>query len=722
MRRAVPLVLALLVSTAHATTYTVAMAGGDFTSIQPALNVAVAGDTVQVGDGGGPWFERVTFPRSGNAVDGPIVLTAFPGEHPILDGTGVAGEDMILIEDRSWITVSGLEIRNNLGLHDGSGIRVLGAGAHVELRDNVIHDMRGANAMGITVYGTKATPVSDLVIDGNTIRDCEPAPSEAMTLNGNVDGFAVTNNVVRDVDNIGIVFIGGETDIQPDASKVARNGVCRGNHVTRARSSYGGGFAGGIYVDGGRDIVIEHNVVTESDLGLEVGAENAGVVAQNVVVRDNVLVANEKAGLVFGGYAASVGRVRNCAFTNNTVVGNDTLGAGFGELWIQYAEDNVVRNNVFVSTSQRRLLTSDAGNAGNAIDYNIWWTPGGLPGTFVWNGTEYASFTAYAAGTGADAHSLVADPLLTPDMHLAATSPAINAGDPAFVAGPGETDLDGAPRVSGPRVDLGVDEITCGDGVTNPGEECDDANAIDGDGCDSNCTITRCGNGVVTAGESCDDGNLAAGDCCSATCTFEASGAACDDGDVCTTTDTCDGAGACAGAEAPRTGCHAAGAASFQLKDPSTPSKRKLAWKWLRGDTAQAELGDPAAGGTSFALCAYDTIAATPHVALRATAPAGDTCRGKPCWTPTGTTGFKYAERELTPDGVLGLTIRSGTLGRARVTLKGKADHLAMPGLPLAQDPRVTVQLVATTGACWESVHSAPASKNDGVQFKDAGD
>src|SRR5262249_23319606 len=155
-----------------------------------------------------------------------------------------------------------------------------------------------------------------------------------------------------------------------------------------------------------------------------------------------------------------------------------------------------------------------------------------------------------------------------------------------------------------------------------------DANATDGDGCDSNCTTTRCGNGVVTAGEACDDGNLAAGDCCSATCTFEASGTACDDGDVCTTTDACDGAGACAGAEAPRTGCHAAGGASFQLKDPSTPAKRKLAWKWLRGDTAQAELGDHVTGGTSFTLCAYDTTAATSHVALRAGMPAGGTCRG----------------------------------------------------------------------------------------------
>ncbi len=42
--------------------------------------------------------------------------------------------------------------------------------------------------------------------------------------------------------------------------------------------------------------------------------------------------------------------------------------------------------------------------------------------------------------------------------------------------------------------------------------------------------------------------------------------------------------------------------------------------------------------------------------------------------------------------------------------------------LPLAQSPRVVVQLVATTGVCWESVHTAPATKNDASQFRDAGD
>jgi hypothetical protein len=55
----------------------------------------------------------------------------------------------------------------------------------------------------------------------------------------------------------------------------------------------------------------------------------------------------------------------------------------------------------------------------------------------------------------------------------------------------------------------------------------------------------RCGNGITEPGEDCDDGNNVNGDCCSATCTSEPAGQACaDDGNVCTDNE-CDGAGAC---------------------------------------------------------------------------------------------------------------------------------------------------------------------------------
>ncbi len=56
---------------------------------------------------------------------------------------------------------------------------------------------------------------------------------------------------------------------------------------------------------------------------------------------------------------------------------------------------------------------------------------------------------------------------------------------------------------------------------------------------------SSCGNGLLDGFEECDDGNLLSGDCCSATCSFEPAGASCDDDDVCTTGDACDGEGAC---------------------------------------------------------------------------------------------------------------------------------------------------------------------------------
>ncbi len=708
-----------------AATYVVAASGGDFTAIQPALNVAVAGDTVLVHQKPTPYFEKLVFPASGNAGAGSITLQAAPGEHPILDGTGVSGSDMALIDSRSYVQLVGFEIRNNLGVTDGSGVRVLGAGSHVEIRGNRIHGMRGQNAMGITVYGTAASPISDLVIDGNEIYDSEPAPSEALTLNGNVIDFQVTNNFVHDVDNIGIDFIGGETDIQPDATKVARNGVCRGNRVARARSSYGGGFAGGIYVDGGKNITIENNVVTESDLGLEVGAENAGTVTTGIVVRDNVLIANDKAGLVFGGFAPSVGRVKNCAFLNNTLYRNDTLGAGFGELWIQYAEDSVVRNNVIVATAQHRLVTSDGGNVGNTLDYNLWFTPGGAAAAeFMWNGTLYTGFTAYRGATGEDASSLFTDPALVDptagDVHLSPGSPAINAGDPAFVPGAGETDLDGAPRVNGPRVDIGADEATiCGNGVVEPGEACDDGGVVDGDGCDSNCTLTACGNGIVTSGEECDDGNTAAGDCCASNCHSESGGSPCDDANPCTGPDTCD-AGACAGTQAPAPTCRAALGGNVIVKRGSTASKDLLTWRWKKGDaTALADFGDPLGGATGYTLCLYDTTAGTPSLRLRAEIPGGGTCARTPCWKPLGSSGLRYSDRERSPSGVLGALLKAGTQGLASIGVKAKGPELATPALPLAQDPTITVQLRSSDGACWGSSFNAPASRNDGTQFKD---
>jgi cysteine-rich repeat protein len=62
---------------------------------------------------------------------------------------------------------------------------------------------------------------------------------------------------------------------------------------------------------------------------------------------------------------------------------------------------------------------------------------------------------------------------------------------------------------------------TCGNGVVEAGESCDDGNNDSGDVCAADCiTPPTCGNGVIDFAEDCDDGNHVSGDGCQATCRF----------------------------------------------------------------------------------------------------------------------------------------------------------------------------------------------------------
>jgi pectate lyase len=95
----------------------------------------------------------------------------------------------------------------------------------------------------------------------------------------------------------------------------------------------------------------------------------------------------------------------------------------------------------------------------------------------------------------------------------------LDPNDPAD--GNGDLDGDGYTNLEAYLNDIGPGVFGCGDGLLQPGEECDDRNHVDGDGCDADCSLTRCGNGIVTAGEACDDGNTDPGDGCGATCQVE---------------------------------------------------------------------------------------------------------------------------------------------------------------------------------------------------------
>ena len=66
----------------------------------------------------------------------------------------------------------------------------------------------------------------------------------------------------------------------------------------------------------------------------------------------------------------------------------------------------------------------------------------------------------------------------------------------------------------------------CGNGLRDPGEQCDDGNNVGGDGCSATCSVEvgLCGNEILDPGEQCDDTNTSDGDGCSHDCKIELSG------------------------------------------------------------------------------------------------------------------------------------------------------------------------------------------------------
>jgi hypothetical protein len=319
------------------------------------------------------------------------------------------------------------------------------------------------------VYGTSTTQaITDLVIRGNEVAWLKLGSSEAVAVNGNVDNFTVSNNLIHDTDNIGLDFMGFEGTAADPALDRARNGLVFGNRIynvdSRGNPAYGQErSADGIYVDGGMDIVIERNRVNAANIGIEVASEHAIGNATRITVRNNFVSNSHTAGIVMGGYDTNRGYVADCAIVNNTLYHNDADQTGSGELVLNYdVRDTVVKNNILVANQQSLLIGNTfSQNLGNSVDYNLFYAPVGTANSeWVWKDTSYTGLAAYRAGTGNDSHSIFADPQMdnpaAEDLHILKTSPAVDAG--GNTASAGDQDIDGQNRIMNSKVDVGADE------------------------------------------------------------------------------------------------------------------------------------------------------------------------------------------------------------------------------------------------------------------------
>jgi hypothetical protein len=487
----------LLARAASGSTYYVAPGGSDsnpgtigepWATIQHAADTAIAGDTVFAR--AGVYNEHVGFANSGSAAGGFITFANYPGETATLDGTGLdipGGQyGLFTLKDSSYVIVTGFELRNYKTTKLSQvpiGIYLLGAGSNVQVIGNTIHDIAttahttpkqcGSDAFGMTVYGTKAPQaIESLAISGNEIFHTKTGCSETLSVDGNVRRFAIVSNLIHDVDNIGIGAIGFE-GVSPDpAYDQARDGVIRGNTVYNITSygnpDYGRQYAtDGIYVDGGTNIVIEQNLVHTVDLGIELASEHLGHVSSYVTARNNLIYDGNSAGLSIGGYGARRGGTDHCTIVNNTLYNDDTKKTGSGEFQIQfYATNNVFENNILYAGPQSLLVNdfTDSEPAPATLDDNLYYAAiGAAKAKFVWQKKHYTGYANYLAASGQDADSLFSDPQFLdtgnpPDLDIAKSSPARDAGALLGARTTGTDDFAGNPRTRNGTINIGAYE------------------------------------------------------------------------------------------------------------------------------------------------------------------------------------------------------------------------------------------------------------------------
>ena len=414
----------------------------------------------------------------------PITIRNYESDVAILDGSGLTDQEaMIEIIDQSYIVIEGLTITNN-EMNDAQGILIENECRDITIRNNKISNINfstnasdevneNRNSQPLIVYGTHpSNAITNLIIDNNEIFDSRTGYSEALAINGNVDGFEVTNNQVHDIANIGIDIIGHEGTSSDPQTDQARNGLVKGNTIYNCIATYA--TSGGIYVDGGKNVRIENNISYHNGYGIEIGCENVGKTAENLTVRNNFFYDNEVTGIAVGGFEfpSGSGKVVGAIFTNNTLFKNDFLQDFTGELFLTYCENCSMENNIFYTNDQNVFAFAELEQPGLKMDYNLIFAPDGSDVLeYDWNGEEYTGFSEFQSETGLDANSVFADPVFvkaslpSPDLHIGSGSPAIDAGNPSFSAAAGETDIDGEERVKTGRIDIGADEFGEDDGT-----------------------------------------------------------------------------------------------------------------------------------------------------------------------------------------------------------------------------------------------------------------
>jgi cysteine-rich repeat protein len=291
---------------------------------------------------------------------------------------------------------------------------------------------------------------------------------------------------------------------------------------------------------------------------------------------------------------------------------------------------------------------------------------------------------------------------------------------------------------------------TCGDGVVDPHEACDDGNRNDGDGCSSACTVEGCFTcrgtpSMCTAadGLACDDENpCTSGESCTAgRCTggtSVADGTPCSDADACTDGDTCL-AGACVPGPARACGpCEicdrdlgcAAGLMGGCRVPPEfnhhgrihltrqEPTGATVRWTFVGNDGTRAS-AFPNPRRTDYTFCVLDgrgpfALGIQRHLVFATSVAAAARCGHHACWKRRPSGGFAFRAPGSTAARRIDL-VPAGPKRRS-ITFDG-VGSVAPDAMPLSTSAfGVTVQFFAGD-RCWQAGYRDFIQTNEDAEF-----
>jgi hypothetical protein len=408
-------------------------------TVQHALDMLQPGQTVFVR--AGTCNEFIEFQRSGNP-GAPIVLSGYPGETAVLDGTGLNWRYGVDLQSFDNIVVENLTIRNYI--RDGErGFGIVGWGD----TDNIV-----LRNLSISLVGT---PIKIAADGGTEVRSNITIENINATEYdwGGIDlgPGPVSSVIVRNVQLMG----------QPGGDDTAIDGIAveDGNQITVEKAIIRGHAGDGVDLKADNVSVRQVDARGYSRNGLKLWGANA-------TAENSLFVGGQLETLVLEGAGPYV--IRNDLFSTAPGHGYTALIGPYEPPPGTPTTSITMRGNIFYTTGNTGTLIYFSPVVSLDANYNLYYAPlrmdavleaypGGVDRTF--SAAEINDGT-WASVIGTDQQSKHEDSLLVNpnagDYELQAGSPAIDAM-PAALAPP--TDLLGTPRPQGSAADIGPYEF-----------------------------------------------------------------------------------------------------------------------------------------------------------------------------------------------------------------------------------------------------------------------